>query len=83
MDYFQLLKDFGPMLGVVLFFIWRDWKREDLLQARVTALEKYQQDVMAALVKESIQVIAHNTEQLKWTGILIQSCHAGRGHDET
>lgn len=83
MDYFELLKDFGPMVGVVVFFIWRDWKREDLLQSRVQALETYQQNVMAALVKESIQVIAHNTEQLKWTGILIQSCHAGRCNDET
>lgn len=83
MDYFELLKDFGPMVGVIMFFIWRDWKREDLLQARVQALETYQQNVMAALVKESIQVIAHNTEQLKWTSILLQSCHAGRCNDET
>lgn len=83
MDYLEILKDFGPMIGVVLFFIWRDWKREDLLQNRVQALELYQQNVLAALVKESIQVIAHNTEQLRWTSVLIQSCHSGRHHDET
>lgn len=84
MDYFQLLKDFGPVVGIILFFLWRDWQREDRLVARVEALEKYQQDTMAALVKESITVIAHNTEQLKWTGALIQSCHhAGRHNDET
>lgn len=81
MDYLELLKDFGPMIGVILFFIWRDWKREDMLQSRVQALENYQQEVLASLVKESIQVIAHNTEQLRWTGTLIQSCHSGRNHD--
>jgi hypothetical protein len=84
MDFLQLLKDFGPFAGVILFFIWRDWKREDRLVARVEALEKYQVDVLSDLVKESLTVIANNSEQLRWTGALIQSCHhSGRRNDET
>lgn len=82
MDYYQVLKDFGPMIGVILFFIWRDWKREDMLQSRVEKLEQYNQTTLVALVREAIQVIAHNTEQLKWTGTIIQSCHAGHRHDD-
>ena len=81
MDFAALLHDFGPILGIILFFIWRDWKREDRLVSRVEALEKYQMETLENLVKENIQVIAHNTEQLKWTGTLIQSCHAGRPND--
>jgi len=81
MDFAALMHDFGPVIGIILFFIWRDWKREDRLVARVEALEKYQQDTLESLVRENIAVIAHNTEQLKWTSTLIQSCHAGRRDD--
>jgi len=81
MDFAAVLHDFGPVIGIILFFIWRDWKREDRLVDRVEALEKYQQTTLENLVKENIQVIAHNTEQLKWTGTLIQSCHSGKQND--
>lgn len=81
MDFSAVLHDFGPVIGIILFFIWRDWKREDRLVDRVEALEKYQQTTLENLVKENIQVISHNTEQLKWTGTLIQSCHAGKQND--
>jgi len=81
MDYGQILQDFGPVAGVILFFIWRDWQREDKLQDRVESLEKYQQETLSSLVKESIAVIAANTQQMKWVATLIQSCHAGhQGH---
>ena len=79
MDYVELLKDFGPFIGVILFFIWRDWKREDQLQARVSKLEEYNQTTLVSLVKEAITVIAANTQQMRWVATLIQSCHAGRG----
>lgn len=79
MDYAALLKDFGPLIGIVLFFIWRDWKREDKLHERVEKLEEYQQDTLSTLVKENITVIAANTQQMRWVATLIQSCHSGRG----
>jgi hypothetical protein len=78
MDYIDLFKEFGPLIGIVLFFIWRDWKREDKLVERVEKLEEYQQETLAALVKENITVIAANTQQMKWVSTLIQSCHSGR-----
>ena len=38
-DLLAVLKDFGPAMGVILFFIWRDWKREENLVDRVKQLE--------------------------------------------
>ena len=81
MDYGQLLQDFGPTAGVILFFIWRDWQREDKLQEKVSKLEDYQQGTMSDLLKESIAVIAANTQQMKWVTTLIQSCHSGHRND--
>ena len=78
MDFAQILKDFGPLAGVIIFFIWRDWRREEDLVDRVRTLEKYNQETLVNLVRESITVIAANTQQMKWVTMLIQSCHSGR-----
>lgn len=72
-----LLRDFGPIIGVILFFIWRDWKREDKLQERVTRLETYQQETLVRLVKDTSTALAQNTEFLKWSGRIIERCPRG------
>lgn len=81
MEYAELLKDFGPVLGVVLFFIWRDWKREDRMADRIAALEKFQQNELISLIERTHEVVSHNTEQLKWVAALVQGCQ-GR-HDNS
>ena len=60
-DAIQLIKQFGPLLVAVVFFIWRDWKREDRLMKRIEKLEGEQRDVILPLVKECAEVIAKNT----------------------
>ena len=67
----DLLRDFGPIVGVILFFIWRDWKREDTLQERVTRLETYQHTTLVQLVKDTTATIAQNSEFLKWSGKIL------------
>jgi len=74
-QYVELLKDFGPVLGVILFFIWRDWKREDRMVERITALEQFQQTQLIELIERTNQVVSHNTEQLKWVAALVQGHH--------
>jgi len=45
-----------------LFFIWKDWKREDRLTSRLEKLEDEQRNVILPLVEKSTNVIARNTE---------------------
>lgn len=75
-EYLQILKDFGPILGVILFFIWRDWKREDRLLLKIEKLEEFQQTQLLKLLEETNTVVAHNTDQLKWVQGLVQQCHS-------
>jgi len=75
MEYVRMLKDFGPVLGVILFFIWRDWKREDRMVERITALEEFQSEQLIQLITKTNEVVAHNTEQLKWVAALVQGRH--------
>ena len=70
----SLLRDFGPIIGVILFFIWRDWKREDKLQERVARLEAYQQATLVKLVADTTTALVQNTEFLKWSGRILERC---------
>jgi hypothetical protein len=60
-DAIALVKQFGPMLVAVVFFIWRDWKREDRLMKRIDKLEDEQRNVILPLVTKCTEVIAENT----------------------
>ena len=61
-DAIALVKQFGPMLVAVIFFIWRDWKREDRLMKRIDKLEDEQREVIMPLVTQCTSVISKNTE---------------------
>ena len=78
MDFIDILKDFGPLVGIVLFFIWRDWKREENLVERVTKLEDFNTEVLTNIVKETTSVIATNTEQLRIMNALMSRCKGQR-----
>ena len=60
-DAIALIKQFGPMLVAVVFFIWRDWKREDRLMKRIDKLEDEQRNVILPLVRQCTEVISENT----------------------
>ncbi|MHC4371258.1 MAG: hypothetical protein ACYSW8_26900 [Planctomycetota bacterium] len=61
MELMELAKDFGPLVGIVLFFIWRDWRREEGLVERVKNLEEFNTEVLTEMVKNNATVIATNT----------------------
>ena len=69
MEFVDLMKDFGPLVGIVLFFIWRDWRREENLVERVKDLETFNTEVLTDMVKTNAAVIATNTEQLRLVNI--------------
>lgn len=68
----QLIANFGPLVGVLIFFVWRDWKREDKLSDRVKKLEDYQRETLVNLVEKSTTALVQNTESLKWIGRIIE-----------
>jgi hypothetical protein len=65
MEITDLLKDFGPLIGTILFFIWRDWKREESLVNRVEKLEDFNNEVLVKMATEQASIIATNTEVVK------------------
>ena len=56
-----IVRNLGPLVGVIVFFIWRDYRREDKLLTRVEQLEDEQREVILPLVKDCSAIVAKNT----------------------
>jgi hypothetical protein len=67
-----LLKTFGPLLVAVVFFIWRDYRREDKLTLRIKQLEDEQRNVILPLVRETTEVIVRNTEVMQRNNMVME-----------
>jgi len=60
-----LLQNYGPFVAAVVFFIWRDYRREDRLTTRIGELEEEQRKVILPLVKNCTEVITKSTQVME------------------
>lgn len=65
LDAVEVLKQYGPFVGslllAVVFFIWRDWKREAAMTERIAKLEDETRNILLPVIKECTSVVARNT----------------------
>ena len=61
MDLMWVIKQFGPFFIAVVFFLWRDYRREDRLATRIDTLEDEQREILLPLIEKCSTVIAQNT----------------------
>ncbi len=71
-DWRAVLQEIGPALSIIIFFIWRDWKRETRLAARVEKLEDYQRETLTLLVEKGTTAMVQSSEVLKWVGNILE-----------
>lgn len=60
-----IIQQYGPLVAVVTFFIWRDYCREDRLSTRVKELEDEQRKVILPLVRSCTEVVTKNTQVME------------------
>lgn len=58
MNWVQLIKEVGPYLGLMFFFIWRDYRREEMLVKQNQTLDDF-------IRKELMECINKTTEALR------------------
>jgi hypothetical protein len=73
---------FGPALCVLVFFIWKDWRRETRLQDRIEKLEQDQKDIILPMMQDCVEVIARNTEVMSQVGAMLTRYVAFESQEE-
>jgi hypothetical protein len=64
-DLLLLLKQYGPLVFVVAFFLWQNWLREQRMSSRIVHLEDEQRNVLLPMVERCTDVIAQNTGMME------------------
>lgn len=57
MDWIALIKEVGPYLGLMFFFIWRDYRREEQLVKQINQLNKFIQDELMQLIEQTNEAL--------------------------
>jgi hypothetical protein len=56
-DAVMLLQQHGPLLAAIIFFIWKDWTREQQLTKRIDRLQADQKHTLSTLVHETTKAL--------------------------
>jgi hypothetical protein len=64
-DLLVLLRQYGPLVLVVGFFLWQNWLRELRMSKRISKLEDEQRQVLLPMVERCTDVIAQNTAMME------------------
>ena len=59
MNWIQLVKEVGPFLGIMFFFIWRDYRREESLVKQVNNLNEFIRKELVDLIEKTVRALNH------------------------
>ncbi len=62
----RILQQVGPFVGIIIFFVWRDYRRELHTQEKLARLEKYQREVLESLISQTTKALTQSSECIKW-----------------
>lgn len=57
----------GPIVALVIFFVWRDFKREANMTTRMREVEDFVKDKLLTALNQTTATISKNTEVLELT----------------
>ena len=75
-QWITLFQSAGPVITAIGFFVWRDWKRESSMTARIRSLEDYQRNQMAGMIKESVTLQTETNALLRDFARTTELCRA-------
>ena len=64
MDFMQIIQAYGPYAALIIFFVWRDYIREQRLSKRLNEVEDFQKNELTTLVRTTVEAINANTRAL-------------------
>lgn len=57
MNWIALIKEVGPYLGLMFFFIWRDYRREEQLVKQISELQKFIREELVDLIEKTTEAL--------------------------
>ena len=64
----------GPAMGVLIFYLWKDYKRENRLQTRIEKLEREQKEIILPMVTSYAELITRNTDVMGRLQVILSRC---------
>jgi hypothetical protein len=59
MNWIELIKQVGPYIGLMLFFIWRDYRREEKLVKQIDDLNSFIKKELMDLIEQTNEALRH------------------------
>jgi hypothetical protein len=57
-NFVEVLREVGPFAAILLFFVWRDYKREFRLEERVDDLNKFVRSELMEALKRNNEILS-------------------------
>ena len=61
----EVMKQAGPTVALIGFFIWRDYKREQALGKLINELQVFQRDTLVGLLEKTTEAISACTNAME------------------
>ena len=75
-DAFTLFQNFGPVAAVIMFFVWRDYHREEVLSAKLSKAEAGRVDDLKTVVANNTAVLQQLRDELRRKPCLFEAGHS-------
>jgi hypothetical protein len=62
MNWIELIREVGPYFGIMFFFVWRDYRREERLEKQIKSQQEFIQGKLVSLLERTNEVLSH----VKW-----------------
>jgi len=62
MKWLELIREVGPYFGIMFFFVWRDYRREERLESQIKEQNDFIQGQLVRLLERTNEVLS----RVKW-----------------
>jgi hypothetical protein len=63
--FIAVMKEYGPFVALIGFFVWRDYKREQSLGKVITELQEFQRNTLLTLIQKTTEAIMACTNAME------------------
>jgi hypothetical protein len=63
--FLAIMREAGPAIAVIMFFIWRDYKREQSLGKVIAEMEMFQRTTLLTLLQKTTEAVTACTHAME------------------